>query len=257
MIDRKYAEKLSASILANVLKPLSNEYHHSCGHFISDFETERRHILGDALTKLWDQLMAGCNAYDPGHPLLVSEKALACLIRRGVDKGHLYMNGTDARVELPHLTYYVDKEGAGCSAGPCVWSAKRLPLRWISLRGEDFADFVFEFDSLVGTVVENVDRFLLEYKVKAMQYEIICQTLNHLGEQFLKPKGIRWTVSPDFTDQYVHVTFSDGIHLSICETIPTQYLMQVFRDIPGRMADQPQLGDTLMRPRRPEMSRKA
>lgn len=244
MIDKKYAERLSASILGNTLKTFPSG-HYGIGfhdNFIRDFEEERNGLLGEVIGKFWDQLMTSCNAYGPGGPLLVSEKALACLVRRGVDHRHLRMKGTNARVELPHLTYYVDKEGAGCSAGPCVHSNwGHLPLRWIVLSGEGFADFMFEFDELVGSMIEKVDEALLEYKVQAMQYEIICQTLGQLGEQFLKPHGIRWEVGTHFTEKTVPVTFSDRTHMPITETIATDSLTDVFMGIPERMAAQKEI----------------
>ena len=244
MIDKKQADTISASILKDVLEPISGRYTRSFAldNFVRDFDSGRHQILGEALSKLWDQLMSACNAYGPGAPLLVSEKALACLLRRGVDRNDLRMNGTSARVTLTHLTYFVDKEGASCSAGPCVPShLGHLPMRWIALSGEDFADFIFEFDDIVGDIIRQVDEVLLRYKAKAMQFEIICKTVDELGEQFLKPHGICWSACTDFTDSTVPVRFSDGIHPPIREVLPIDSLSEAFQSIPGKMAAQEEL----------------
>jgi len=240
MIDRKYAEKLAATIVGDIMKKSSVGFT-SMGDLISDFDKERSNILGNVLSKLWDQLMTSCKAYESGKPLLGFEKALACLRRKGVDWNHLSLNMTDATVSLASLNYYLSKEANSFSAGPCVHSGfwGHLPMRWVALSGEDFADFMFEFDELVDFVTKDVDRHLHECKVKSMQYEILCQTIGQLGEQYLKPHGIRWNVNTSFTETLVPVSFNDDRHECICEDIPSDRLAEVFQTIPERMEKQP------------------
>jgi len=242
MIDRVYAQRLAETILKDVLKPLSFRSADNLNSFniISDFEEERDRLLGEALSKLWDQLMSNYKAYESGQPLLVSEKALACLIRRGLDRKDLTMSGTKAGVKLSSFNYYVDKQGVGCTAGPSVWSnyLHRLPMRWIALSGEDFADFMFDFDGIVPWVEKRVDDYLLDFKIKAMQYRILCQTADELGEKYLSPAGIEWHVDTGFSETTVPVSFRDKEHEPIHETIPADKLAEAFRDIPQKMERQ-------------------
>lgn len=242
MIDKEYAGTLIRNIDQDLCNTLVGGYPNRVHiRLISRFEDERLNLIGEGLSKMWDRLMSSCKGYEQGRALLVSEKALACLIRKGVDKKDIRMNGTNARVQLNNFTYYVDKEGAGCSAGPCGYkgSWSRIPTRWIALSGEDFADFMFEFDDLVADIVTEIDKIILEYRIKAAQYDILCQSVNHLGELFLKQGGISWNVETDFTDTDTPVTFSDGDHQPIHEHIPTERLTDVFQTIPERMSVQP------------------
>lgn len=240
MIDKEHALKLTQHIIKNIF---SSEYRYSGSEIITNFEMERENLMGECLSKLWDKLMSFYEAYAADRPLLLSEKALACLIRRGADRKNIRLNGTNAKVRLNNLTYYVEKEGFGCTAGPCCtarfWC--NLPMRWVSLSGEDFADFMFEFDELVPALAKEVDDRLLETKVKAKQYEILSQSAGHLGEIFLTQNGIRWQVGTDFTESEISVTFSDGTHLPIRETIPLDKLTDVFQSIPDRMNSRPLL----------------
>ena len=116
MIDFKYAERLSETIMKNTLG--------NAGRFdrpmIEDFDNQREEIVGTVIVKLWDQLLSNCKAYDTGAPLYPSEKAIACIIRKGVDRKSISMNGTTAYITLQRLSYRIDKEGHGFSSRPCV-----------------------------------------------------------------------------------------------------------------------------------------
>jgi len=248
MIDKAYARKLAYSIFKDIFHGISTNYiNDSQSRLISDFESERRNLLGEGVAKLWDKLMSNYKAYEQGRTLLVSEKALACLIRRGVVKKDITISGTYAHVQLSNYLYYIDKEGAGCSAGPfgLIGGWSRPPMRWIGLSGEDFADFMFDFDELVADCAKEVDDRLVNVKIKAKQYEILCRSIDGLGELFLKQSGIKWETDTDFTESKVPVTFSDGKHQPIYEIIPMDKLTDVFQSIPKRMNSQ----DILPKPR--------
>jgi len=241
MIDKAYARKLAHTIFKDLLHTIfANYIFDSDSRLITNFEEERNNLLGEGLVKLWDKLMSNYKAYDQGRTLLVSEKALACLIRRGVDKKKIRLRGTNARVELNNFTYYVEKEGGGCSAGPCGYVSRwsRLPLRWVGLSGEEFADFMFDFDDLVSDITKEVDDHLLGVKIRSKQYEILCQSVDALGELFLKPQGITWQTETNFTETDITVSFSDGTHMPILENITMDKLADVFQSIPERMSSQ-------------------
>ena len=52
--------------------------------------------------------------------------------------------------------------------------------------GDDFAEFMMDFDSIAGMAEMKLDSLLLERKAQAMQYTIICQTVGELGNQLLE-----------------------------------------------------------------------
>jgi len=242
MIDKTYARKLAARILKNILDSVQKGYITDVrNRLISDYADERDSILDEMLVKLWDELMSYYKAYEQGRPLLVSEKALACLIRKGVDRKDISLNVPTSSIQLKNLIYYVKKEGVGCSSKPCASAGHHnsLPMRWVALSGEDFADFMFDFDELASEFIAEVDRKLMEFKIKAKQYEILSQTVNRLGEVFLRNEGIQWHIGTDFSEEYTPVTFYDGKHQSINEKIPVVKLAEVFQSIPERMEKQP------------------
>lgn len=237
MIDYTDAVKLSEDIISNVMKhEIAFEK-----NLITDFDYGRNRLLGRVIWKLWDQLLSKSNAYGNERPLTLSEKAMACLIRKGVDKNSININGTTTYFPLGNLTYRIEKEGAGFSACPCVsrGASYSEPLRWITLPGEEFAEFVFDFDSIAGAAISKVDGHLLEAKALAMQYSIICQTIDFLGEQFLKPDGISWTVGTSFTDTSVSLSFSKEGLVGFTESIDLDQLADVIAGIPERMQKQP------------------
>lgn len=242
MIDRTYAERLTASILTRKEKDYPDTRLPYLP-FVTDFEQSRERLLGDVLFELWDTLMANYKAYEQGRPLLLSEKALACLIRRGVPRNSIMLQGPRASFSLPAFSYFVNKEGAACSVGPRVVTSrwKFSPLRWVRLSGEELSEFIFDFDSLVGFVTESVDSLLLNVKLRATQYEIICRTVGELGETFLKPHGIHWNVGEAFSVESVPVMFQDGIHEDYFESIPMDRLSEVIRGIPELMEGRPKL----------------
>ena len=239
MIDFKYAERLSETIMRNTLG--------NAGRFdrpmIEDFDNQREEIVGTVIVKLWDQLLSNCKAYDTGAPLYPSEKAIACIISKGVDRKSISMNGTTAYITLQRLSYRIDKEGHGFSSRPCVHTGLwySMPMRWITMPGDEFAEFMMEFDSIAGMAEMKLDSLLLERKAQAMQYTIICQTVGELGNQFLKPHGISWKVSTDFTDTSVNVWFRQSKIKGISESIPFNRLSEVIAGIPERMKKQPKV----------------
>lgn len=242
MIDLTYAEKLSETLIRDIMG-LTGRVKSFPRSIITDFDRERELLIGEVTLKLWDRLLSGTGAFRSDKPLTQSEKALACIIRKGVSINAINLQGTSARVPLRVLTYRITKEGAGFSAAPCVSSGSwsHLPMRWISLTGEEFAEFIFDFDSFAGSIAEKVDSRLLEQKALAMQYSIICQTAGQLGEQYLKPAGITWNVGSDFSGISATVTFARRGFRSIVETITFKDLAEVFADIPARMDRQPKV----------------
>ena len=249
MIDFKYAERLSETIMKNTLG--------NAGRFdrpmIEDFDNQREEIVGTVIVKLWDQLLSNCQAYDTGAPLYPSEKAIASIIRKGVDRKSISMNGTTAYITLQRLSYRIDKEGHGFSSRPCVHTGLwySMPMRWITMPGDDFAEFMMDFDSIAGMAEMKLDSLLLERKAQAMQYTIICQTVGELGKQLLKPHGIYWQVDTDFTDSAVKVRFRKSKHEGISETIALDRLSEVFAGIPDRMRKQPRIKE--VEPERPRI----
>ena len=237
MIDIRYAEKLCEKVIGDVMGRTKS----FARSMIADFENEREQLVGEVILKIWDRLLSNMGAFSSDKPLTQSEKALACIIRKGVNLSSITMQGTTAHVPLGTLTYRLSKEGFGFSCVPCVntntWN--NLPMRWISLPGEDFAEFMFEFDSFAGSIARMIDSRLLEEKALAMQYSIICQTVDQLGEQYLKPAGITWNVGCDFTDIAATVTFVRKGYRSIFETIRFKDLAEVISGIPARMDRQP------------------
>ena len=238
MIDFKYAQDLLRKLTGEVMKRESGYR----GSIVSDFDNKREELAGTIIFKFWDNLLSNCGAFE-GETLTQSEKALACLVRKGVDINSIKRKGTTSYVTLKALTYRVSKEGVGFSSVPCVHTGTMygLPMRWISLSGEDFADFMFDFDSIVGSVYRAIDNHLLEEKALAMQYSIIRQSVDTLGEQFLKPHGITWRVADKFTDSTINVNFFQKGRENIRETIELDRLPDVIAGIPERMESQPEL----------------
>lgn len=238
MIDKHQAGEQADVILRNLLKVRQSAYLVS-----EDFGKLRADFIAEGLARLWDRLMSDCKGYRQECRLLVSEKALACLIRKGAHKSDIRMTYTKATVQLNNCTYYVNKEGGGCSAGPCgsgsFWC--HTPMRWVALSGEDFADFMFDFDALVPDIIRKADKLLLEFNVRIKQYEILCQTVSQLSELILEPNGINCHLDTDFTESEIRITFNDGNHLSLYETIAIDHLADFFRSVPERMASQPVL----------------
>lgn len=237
MIDFKYAQDLLRKLAGEVMKRESGYR----GSIVSDFDNKREELAGTIIFKFWDNLLSSCGAFE-GETLTQSEKALACLVRKGVDINSIKRKGTTSYVTLKTLTYRISKEGVGFSSAPCVHTGTlyNLPMRWISLSGEEFADFMFDFDSIAGSVYAKIDNCLLEEKALAMQYSIICQSIDALGEQFLKPHGISWKIGENFTETVIHITFFHTPHENIYETVELDRLPEVIAGIPERMAMQPQ-----------------
>ena len=186
-------------------------------------------------------------------PIMTIQKAIACIIRKGVDRKSISMNGTTAYITLQRLSYRIDKEGHGFSSRPCVHTGLwySMPMRWITMPGDDFAEFMMDFDSIAGMAEMKLDSLLLERKAQAMQYTIICQTVGELGKQLLKPHGISWQVDTDFTDSAVKVRFRKSKHEGISETIALDRLSEVFAGIPDRMRKQPRIKE--VEPERPRI----
>lgn len=239
MIDMNYAERISDVIIQEVMGR-STDYGRS---MIIAFDIKREHRIGEVILKLWDKLLEGCNGYSSRQGYRQSEKALACLIRKGVDKNRLKFHGTTAFIPLSSLTYRIEKENPGFSCLPCIhtWTWTHPTSKTILLPEKDFADFLFEFDSYVGPVISKIDKRLLEIKALAMQYSIICQTVDNLGEQYLRPNEISWKVDTNFDDESVSICFSKEGILSLWEKIRLDELVKVIPGIPWRMARQPEL----------------
>lgn len=239
MIDMKYAERISDVIIQEVMGRSKN-YDRS---MIADFETKREHLIGEIILKLWDKLLECHKYYYSRQGYRQSEKALACLIRKGVNKNRLNFQGTTAFIPLSSLTYRIVKENPGFSCLPCIhtWTWTHPMSSTIFLPEEKFADFLFEFDSYVGPVIGKIDKHLLEIKALAMQYSIICQTANNLGEQYLRPNGISWSVGTDIVDDSVFISFSKEGLKNLWEKIRLDELAKVFSEIPGKMTKQPEL----------------
>lgn len=235
MIDFKYAQDLLRKLAGEVMKRESGYR----GSIVSDFDHKREELAGTIIFKFWDNLLSSCGAFE-GETLTQSEKALACLVRKGVDINSIKRKGTTSYVTLETLTYRISKEGVGFSSAPCVHTGTlyNLPMRWISLSGEEFADFMFDFDSIAGSVYAKIDNYLLEEKALAMQYSIICQSVDILGEQYLKPHGITWMVGENFTERVVHITFFQINRENIRETVELGRLSEVIAGIPERMERQ-------------------
>lgn len=222
MIDKDLAERISAFVLDRIL-------HVGSGVYPSEGDGERDALLRGAATILWEQLMLSVNAYDRGRPPLVSEKALACIIRRGADRRHLRMEFPRSRLTLPHFNYFLEKQGAGCIAGPCTGKKMQGP---ITLQGEEFADFLFEFDSIAAALPGKIDRALAKRRIESIQHEILCQTIEELGEEYLAPYGITARSSGAFSETDIYISLSRDGAPSIAIIVPIASLAEVFRQIP-------------------------
>lgn len=239
MIDMNYAERISDVVIKEVMGR-SPDY--GCS-MINDFDTKREHLIGEVVLKLWDKLLDSCKGYSSRQGFRQSEKALACLIRKGVDRNRLKFQGTSAIVPLSSLSYLIEKENPGYGCLPCIhtWRWVHPWSSTILLPEENFADFLFEFDSYVGSVFSKIDERLLAIKALAMQYSIICQTANNLGEQYLRPNGISWSVGTDIVDDSVFISFSKEGLKDLWEKIRLDELARVFSEIPGRIVKQPKI----------------
>ena len=237
MIDFRHAESLSETILDNIFK--SEKAH--VRSINADTDGLRQALFGEAIERLWDRLLSDLGAFENGKPLTQSEKAIACIARRLGGLKSITLHCTDADIPLENLTYNIRKEGQGFRCDPQVLSLsfRHGPMRWISLSGEDFADFLFEFDSLISAVAQKVDSRLVNEMAIAMQLSIISETVRELGEVYLTPKGIFWDIDSDITDNSVTVTFHRKGVESLSETIGLGSLAEVIAGIPARMDRQP------------------
>lgn len=166
MIDKQYAERLLDSLIQEA--------------------RDSQDLLGDVLQKMWDKLLISCHAFDEGRSLLLSEKALACLVHKGIPKSAIQIDKErifKTTVELQSLTYCIEKYGFGFSAWPCTGHRRSIwglpSMRWIALSDEEFAEFMLEFDSLVEGVTKKVKEFIIEKKKEDMIKAIIEQTENY------------------------------------------------------------------------------
>ncbi len=222
MIDKIYSERIASFLLNNILDIAPKT------HYLSDCDRTLKDLYGKAVTILWEQLMIHHCAYSPLRPALAAEKALACLIRRGLEYKHLQIKLPRIRVKLDNFAYYIDKTEAGCCAGP---ASGEFLCRCITLSGEDFAEFLFDFDNLAGAIIKRIDEAVIGYQAKKLQYKIICQTMDILGKQYLEPYGISFSVQNNFSERDIYVTFFSKSSPPVSRIIPFDDITESFIDI--------------------------
>lgn len=231
-MDRQQVLKMASDLLEKKLAS-----YHMTLTILEDFQGSRIKLLGNLIYKIWDNLLAEMGAFDDDRTALQSEQAIAGFIHRGLPKKDVEVSYPVSAVQLKYLTYLIVKEGVGFSAKPSVnyssWGYKAR--HWVKLPAEEFVEFVMEFDNLIPDIARFLDGRLREFQIRAVQHDILRQTVNSLGEQYLAPKGITWTLGDNFTTDSILVNFYLPGHRNLHEIIPTDALAETIMAIPAKI----------------------
>ena len=189
---------------------------------------------------LWHNLMTEYGAFTPGKEFKCAEEALAGLLRRGCNKDNFYFpNIQKILVRMENLSYVINK-------GPRCFNARpNMPgryhadyqLQWIAFSTEEFADFIFDFETIVPMVFQKTEEVLEPIKLKWMQSAKIFQVLEPFRKTHLEPVGITIGIR-DFDERSARVRFwwLDKVPLDL--DVPIDSIQEIFASVPEMMSRQ-------------------
>ena len=140
---------------------------------------------------------------------------------------------------MENLSYVINK-GLRCfSARPNMPGRYQADhrLQWIALSAKEFADFIFDFETIVPMVFQKTEEALEPIKLKWMQSAKILQVLEPFRKTYLEPVGITIGIR-DFDERSARVRFwwLDKVPLDL--DVPLDNIQEILASVPEMMSRQ-------------------
>ena len=160
----------------------------------------RQEILESVIETSWAKALKAADAYTLHGSAPIAEAVVSACIHAGVDKNKVKMVHFSCwfTIEFPNLVYSIRKEISGYTARPEGVKTWREFQTVIGFKPEDFAQFLFAFDTLypdilqaVGGVITSVQEIILQRKKEYMIQQLQEVTVKGMIDQYLTPLKIR------------------------------------------------------------------
>lgn len=151
-------------------------------------------IRSALLFGVWEKCIGHLNENAMKDELLVVEKALTIMTRKGVIKDKILFKKNSFRVQMANAQYRIYKMSHS-NIFACPWPSDRRCK--INVSGETLADFMIRFDKEIPDIVSHVTTIMatlrardLEETKHSIETEIKDKLVRSLIDQYLKPLGL-------------------------------------------------------------------
>lgn len=200
----------------------------------------RQEILESVIETSWAKALKAADAYTLHGSAPIAEAVVSACIHAGIDKQKVKMvhfYGWFA-IKFPNLVYSIRKEISGYTAKPEWVKTWREFQTVIGLKPDEFAQFLFAFDTLypdilqaVEGVMTSVQEIILQRKKEYMIQQLQEVTVKEMIDQYLTPLKIRAGFSLE--NGIVHLSLRKGKKLEGHISVPFEKLLEKFQDSEG------------------------
>ena len=200
----------------------------------------RQEILESVIETSWAKALKAADAYTLHGSAPIAEAVVSACIHAGVDKNKVKMVHFSGwfTIEFPNLVYSIRKEISGYTARPEGVKTWREFQTVIGFKPEDFAQFLFAFDTLypdilqaVGGVMTSVQEIILQRKKEYMIQQLQEVTVKEMIDQYLTPLKIRAGFSLE--NGIVHLSLRKGKKLEGHISVPFEKLLEKLQNSEG------------------------
>ena len=157
------------SARAGIMKKLQVEYRYSG---ISDYSILAKEVSKDMICSIWNKALLSIDAFNFKESACNAEAAVAACIHAGLDKNNIQYSTNHFRLKMPNLEYSVIRELSGFTAHPVpALFAFMRQLSAIGLSQQEFAEFLFAFDSIVPEIKKANSELLVEIRDVLLERE--------------------------------------------------------------------------------------
>ena len=228
---KNFTKKKLSPILHNVMKEWDSKW-----TSITELSTLNE-FYGEIAGRLWEKTLNYCKSINPTTDPCSAEEVVAAIIRKGLKKESIIFRGTSFILSLPNHAYEIKKYGEQFNARPLygMFSYQKFSSRWITMEKEAFADFLFEFDSVLPQVKERISNCTSAWMPHIMRQCRIAEEINTLAEKYLMEEGIKCEVK-SFKNGSPMLRFSKGKTLPMVKIVVPEELEEFFREVPELMS---------------------
>lgn len=204
-------------------------------------------FYGEIIGRLWEKTLIYCKSLCPPVDGCSAEEVVAAIIRKGLKKEAIKFKGSSFILMLPNHTYEVKKYEGRFNARPehGRFSYQDYSPRWISMEKNAFAEFLFEFDTILPQVIERISQCVAAWMPHIRRQCRIADEINVLSEKYLKGEGIRYEIQV-FRNGNPRIQFSKGAILPMTKEVKPEELEDFFREVPMLMKKRPVCGSYYM-----------
>ena len=162
----------------SVLRRIKDDYHLS------------REAEAEVINAVWMKALKACDGFNFRQSAINAEAAVSACIHAGLPKNQITYSNNVYQIHMPNLEYRVYREITGFTAMPVPATYAQFRNRQaIGFSKEEFAEFLFAFDSLGPDIRSAIDTMLrmlrdaLLEKERAAKIKKILETAKRAAKQ--------------------------------------------------------------------------